>query len=1420
MKQTPSPDKELLQQCGDCLTFRLELDSPMPGDAFLRTNIGCAAVHRQEIINHTERAEPVLDRDWHDLSMSRTGGAQFEIMLPLVEVGCFQAKAWFMRDGAERPFWVDGGNTRIKVEPSSEVCANTMYTLFVRQFGPNLAGPAMTKQESGAATLLDGKGYSVIPPSGTFREVIRNLDLITDKLKSRIIQLLPIHPEPTTYARMGRFGSPFAALDFFNVNPAYAEFDQKATPMEQFGELVDAIHARNARIFIDIPVNHTGWASKAQIDHPEWFVRKEDGTFVSPGAWGTTWEDLCKLEYRLPEVHALMAEVFLFWCRKGVDGFRCDAGYMLPCEAWEYIVARIRAEYPETIFLLEGLGGPVKVTERLLGSAGLNWAYSELFQNYDRNQISNYLPGSIEAGNTKGLQVNFSETHDNDRLAARSKEYSMMRNALCALFSQNGAFGFTNGVEWFAEAKVDVHGAEPLNWGSEINQIDFLRRLHTLLEIHPAFHAGAKLELIQNGHDNSLALARTSADGQRHLLILINLDEKNANGVHWARKRFDVPPDGFTDLLSGENIFCENFGEGLRCSLPPCKVYCLSADAADFDLLNKTLFQSRTVPARIMEQRFRTALLEIITLAQGFGDISSQSGELARLTELLREDPVAACVEIFGMDLPPVVNWHEGVDQRRVVMLPESHLLAVWSQYPFRAEIKDGGTTLRFAESLPLNNGRHFALVPPVLKKHNAGNKHCQINLTVFENHHAVHSHGALLLLANSEHVRFRTLYSGKEACQQDLYGLCTNHLGGMSQVRAAWSTLASKYDAILAGNCNRFFPVDRSVMFSRCRCWVVYCDYSQEINPACLEKFNAGLDNAVQWLFSVPVGQGKTIQLQLTLEMAGDKNYIQLHFYRPPAIDDGETALLDINKVKIILRPDIEDRSNHEVTKAHTGPENAFPASIRQQAGGFDFNPSEQRNLTMRLSAGTFTYQPEWHYMIPLPLEAERGLESHTDLFSPGFFELLLGGEESVTLSAGINLAAPETVPFANDGIVLPEIAEPESSMRRAISHFVVKRDESKTVIAGYPWFLDWGRDTLICLRGLIAADYMTEAKDICRQFAMFELSGTIPNLIRGSDVSNRETSDAPLWLFTAVADYIKAAGGNYILDEDCGGRTLRQILISIGEHYRDGTPNGIIMDQDTGLIFSPSHFTWMDTNYPAGTPREGYPVEIQALWHAALQLLAGIDEDGGWDALREKVRKNFLELFYLKEERYLSDCLHARKGTAANKAAADDACRSNQLLAITLGLVTDRKIQLEILAACEQLLIPGAIRSLADQPVKYPQPVIFHDKQLNDPLRPYWGTYKGDEDTRRKPAYHNGTAWTWPFPSYCEALYMIGGEKCRSRAAALLLSAAEIINSGVPCHTPEVLDGNFPHYWRGCGAQAWGITELFRVYKILAFK
>ena len=136
--------------------------------------------------------------------------------------------------------------------------------------------------------------------------------------------------------------------------------------------------------------------------------------------------------------------------------------------------------------------------------------------------------------------------------------------------------------------------------------------------------------------------------------------------------------------------------------------------------------------------------------------------------------------------------------------------------------------------------------------------------------------------------------------------------------------------------------------------------------------------------------------------------------------------------------------------------------------------------------------------------------------------------------------------------------------------------------------------------------------------------------------------------------------------------------------------------------------------------------------------------------------------------------------------------------------------------MSACECLLIPGAIRSLADREVTYPLEVHNGVHRLNDPLHPYWGHYRGDEDTRRKPAYHNGTAWTWPFPSYSEALYMTYGETAREAALAILGSSAELVAHGCVGQLPEILDGSTPHAQRGCGAQAWGATELYRVLSV----
>ena len=219
-------------------------------------------------------------------------------------------------------------------------------------------------------------------------------------------------------------------------------------------------------LFIDIAINHTGWAASLHETHPQWLSREPDGQIENPGAWGVVWADLTRLDYRHKDLWQYMADVFLTWCRRGVDGFRCDAGYMIPTPAWRYMIGKVRDQFPNVIFLLEGLGGKISVTRDLLNWADFNWAYSELFQNYDRGQIEHYLPGAMEISQTDGTAIHFAETHDNPRLAATSPAYARMRIALCALLSSQGGFGFANGVEWLATEKINVHGSPSLNWGA------------------------------------------------------------------------------------------------------------------------------------------------------------------------------------------------------------------------------------------------------------------------------------------------------------------------------------------------------------------------------------------------------------------------------------------------------------------------------------------------------------------------------------------------------------------------------------------------------------------------------------------------------------------------------------------------------------------------------------------------------------------------------------------------------------------------------------------------------------------------------------------------------------------------------------------------------------------------------------------
>jgi starch synthase (maltosyl-transferring) len=195
-------------------------------------------------------------------------------------------------------------------------------------------------------------------------------------------------------------------------------------------------------------------------------------------------------------------------------------------------------------------------------------------------------------------------------------------------------------------------------------------------------------------------------------------------------------------------------------------------------------------------------------------------------------------------------------------------------------------------------------------------------------------------------------------------------------------------------------------------------------------------------------------------------------------------------------------------------------------------------------------------------------------------------------------------------------------------------------------------------------------------------------------------------------------------------------------------------------------------------------------------------------------------LELFWRPELGFFSDTLHAGPGTPASAARPDDHLRPNQLLAVSLGLVSDERARSAVAAAGRHLLVPGAMRTLAPLLVHYALPVRGKDGALlGDPAQPYRGRYEGDEDTQRKPAYHNGTAWPWWLATYCEALACAypGDERAQAAARAILGSAARLLGSGCLGQLPEILDGDAPHRERGCDAQAWSVTETLRGWLVL---
>jgi starch synthase (maltosyl-transferring) len=1441
----PAPGERARRFVGDRVKFLLRDKlgrPPEPGwRGVLRTNLGRADALRREILGAHTRGILSAGSSWRDIPMV-PGPDGWSLELALAETGFFRAKAYLL-DPRGWQHWPDGPDFGVSVHPDFYRTGNTLYVAFPRLFGQENA-PSTPTEHLAAAVELDRAGYSVIPPSGKLRDLTRQLPHIFDTLGCRILHLLPVCPTPATYARFGRFGSPYATLDLGAVDPALVEFDKRTTGIDQFRELTAAVHSLSGRVVLDIVINHTGWGSNLQENHPEWFLRADSGNFKSPGAWGVTWEDLVELKHDNVELWDTLADVFITWCDRGVDGFRCDAGYMVPVPAWQYIIAKVQQEYPDALFLLEGLGGAWSATEALLTDGGMQWAYSELFQNYSGPEVAHYLDHSLAASDRLGLLVHYSETHDNNRLAEKGTVWSLMRNNLCALASQNGGFGFTCGVEWLAAEKIRVHERTTLNWGASENLLKPLKRLNVLLANHPCFFDGASIQRISPPGSPVLALARECSEAQNHALVFINCDHQHEQvfAFEYGQLRAALPsfpdqtPDGWVNLLENPpapSPARKTASGALALTLPPGAAYVLAPQPDPIGLSGEAYRAARARAAFAIRALNHVLPVESIGPAQ-WQDLAALVNTdpekflalLNRLdSERASQDLTAALSQAARNDgYGEVVLW-TGLDATRVSPVPPGHWLLIREHERFRARMLFPGETPINLESTPAGES-HVAFLPP---RHKPGR--AQLALDRLGSNRTPLTCELLYLNQRPQldHVH-------REPRPEDLV-LLTNGRGAMARICLDLGRVNSKYDCVLGANLHPDLPVDRHVLAKRIRVWVNADGFISPLNADRLVKFEPG--PPARWHFVADAGDGRTVQVQIDARMLTGQNTTVFHFSRPTAAEARGKQLPPDADVRLTIRVDLEDRGFHTETRRNPGADHHFTTHTRTRPDhaepgtwpGFEFTPAPGRQLKVYCSGSVYHRQEEWCHNIPHPNEASRGQPGAGDAFSPGWFEVPLGKGRSSTLVLSADSTLPSDIDSETSSTSPQGISAGEDpflkSLETAARAFVVRRGDGATVIAGYPWFLDWGRDTFIAARGLIAAGWLEEVRQIIATFARFEKEGTLPNTIFGEDASNRDTVDAPLWFGVVCEELAKTSGSNLdIFSETVNshGRTVLDVLESIATHYQSGTPNGIRVDEASGLVWSPSHFTWMDTNYPACTPREGFAVEVQALWIRLLRLLARIgtkSRRADWQALADRAWKSVEDLFWIQDLGYYSDVLQARSREPASHARVDDALRSNCLFLVSLGLARGERARRCVAAASKHLVVPGALRSLAPLPVKLP--LLIHDasgRLLVDPNRPYHGRYEGDEDTRRKPAYHNGTAWVWTLPTFCEALAGAWdfSPSAVAAAKAYLGATGQLLTQGCLGQLPEILDGDAPHRQRGCDAQAWSATEVLRVWKALA--
>ena len=493
------------------------------------------------------------------------------------------------------------------------------------------------------------------------------------------------------------------------------------------------------------------------------------------------------------------------------------------------------------------------------------------------------------------------------------------------------------------------------------------------------------------------------------------------------------------------------------------------------------------------------------------------------------------------------------------------------------------------------------------------------------------------------------------------------------------------------------------------------------------------------------------------------------------------------------------------EVAAAHTYPQ--LRMKIYGERATFTLDGGELQNVFYRV-------------------EARRGYDHTGELWSPGYFSVDVSPDMTATLvgstedwetlralspeeasaaeyerrkrllsfarESASDAVAAELVLAADQFVIAPTGRREDVARARAAG------EEVRSVIAGYHWFTDWGRDTMISLEGLtITTGRREEARWILHTFAHYVRDGLIPNMFPdGSNEGLYHTADATLWFFHALDRYLEATGDRQTLE------AILPKLLDIVERHRHGTRFGIRVDERDGLLRQGEEgyqLTWMDAKCDdwVVTPRRGKAVEINALWHNALRLTEGwLRELRGEDAARplkelaDRAGRSFNERFWYEEGGHLYDVIDGEGGES------DPACRPNQLFAISLShpVLDPARWEQVLNVAREQLLTPVGLRSLS-------------------PLHPdYKRTYEGDLRAR-DAAYHQGTVWGWLIGPFVDAWLKVYPED-RAGARRLLEGFVAHLDEACVGSISEVFDAEQPFNARGCVAQAWSVAEVLRCW------